>query len=170
MSTEPYSFRLETPNDAPAIENLAEISFGPGRFTRAAYRLRMGVRHEARLSFVGEAGGELIGSVRLTRILIGDRPALLLGPLVVAPAWKDKGCGRGLMRLAVDSAREQGHRLIVLVGDLAYYAPFGFRRVEPPGAVTLPAPVDPARLLVAELEAGAAAGLAGAARARRDRR
>ena len=163
MSTEPYSFRPETPEDAPAIEHLAQLSFGPGRFARAAYRLREGVPHEAGLSFVGEAAGELVGSVRQTRILINDRPALLLGPLAVAPAWKDKGCGRGLMQRAVAAAQGEGHRLIILVGDLAYYAPFGFRRIEPAGAVTMPAPVDPDRLLVAELVAGAAHGLSGRA-------
>jgi predicted N-acetyltransferase YhbS len=164
MNTLPYSFRLERPEDSGAIENLVAKAFGPGRFARAAYRLREAVPHLAGLSFVAEHDGVLIGSARLTPITVGDRAALLLGPLVVDPDWKGKGCGRGLVKLAVGAARDAGHELVILVGDLAYYGPLGFRRVEPAGAVTLPGPVDPARLLVAELKAGAAAGLSGTAR------
>ena len=70
------------------------------------------------------------------------------------------GIGARLMEHALDVARAQGHRLVVLVGDEPYYARFGFRRV-PFGQVTLPGPVDPARLLVAELVEGAFAGVSG---------
>ena len=107
MSPHPISFRPEKPEDGPAIDRLAAAAFGPGRFSRAAYRLRHGVPHDAALSFVGEVGDRLIGSVRMTPILIGSRQALLLGPLVVNPDWKDQGCGHGLIRLAVDAARER---------------------------------------------------------------
>ncbi len=164
MNTAAFSFRPERPEDAAVIEDLAARAFGPGRFARAAYRLRERTRHLAGLSFVAEHDGVAIGSVRLTPITVGDRSALLLGPLVVDPAWKGKGCGRGLVKLAVKAARDGGHRLVILVGDLSYYGPLGFRRVEPAGAVTLPGPVDPARLLVAELQDGAAEGLSGTAR------
>jgi predicted N-acetyltransferase YhbS len=163
MTSSDFHLRPETPADDLAVEALAAAAFGPGRFARAAYRLRGDAPHERDLSFAAEIGGELIGSVRLTRIRIGDRPALLLGPLVVVPPWKDRGCGRALLRLAVETAAEAGHELIILVGDLPYYAPVGFRRVEPAGAVIMPAPVNPARLLVAELVAGAADGLSGRA-------
>jgi predicted N-acetyltransferase YhbS len=164
MNIASFSFRPERADDSAAIEDLAARAFGPGRFARAAYRLRERAPHVAGLSFVAEHEGELAGSVRLTPITVGDRAALLLGPLVVHPDWKGKGCGRGLVKLAVGAARDAGHGLVILVGDLPYYGPLGFRRVEPVGAVTLPGPVDPARLLVAELRDGAAAGLAGAAR------
>ena len=55
------------------------------------------------------------------------------------------------------------HRLVVLVGDMPYYARCGFIRI-PKGEVTMPGPVDPARLLVAELTEGAFAGVSGAIR------
>jgi predicted N-acetyltransferase YhbS len=48
----------------------------------------------------------------------------------------------------------------VLVGDEPYYAKNGFRRI-PKGQVKMPGPVDPARLLVAELDAGAFDGVGG---------
>jgi predicted N-acetyltransferase YhbS len=49
---------------------------------------------------------------------------------------------------------------VILVGDEPYYARFGFRRI-PPGRLSLPGPVDPARLLAAELAHGALDDAAG---------
>jgi len=70
------------------------------------------------------------------------------------------GIGARLMEVALEAAREAGHGLVILVGDAPYYARFGFRPV-PPGKVTLPGPVDPNRLLVAELSEGALAAVSG---------
>jgi predicted N-acetyltransferase YhbS len=42
---------------------------------------------------------------------------------------------------------------VLLVGDAPYYGPLGFE-VIPTGQITLPGPVDPARLLAAELVPG----------------
>ena len=106
--------------------------------------------------------GALVGSVRLTPIRVGATPALLLGPLAVRPHLKNRGIGKTLMRLSMDAARRDGHALVVLVGDLPYYWPFGFRTARA-GAIAMPGPVDPARLLVAELVPGAAETLSGPA-------
>ncbi len=63
----------------------------------------------------------------------------------------------------MNAARQKGHRLVVLVGDEPYYKKAGFRRV-PKGRVVLAGPVDPARLLVAELVEGAFADVSGTVR------
>jgi predicted N-acetyltransferase YhbS len=62
---------------------------------------------------------------------------------------------------SLELAKSKGHRLVLLVGDEPYYGPLGFRPVKK-GDVKMPGPVDPARLLVAELVDGAAAGIKGA--------
>jgi len=98
----------------------------------------------------------------MTPITIGGRPALILGPLVVAPAYKHQGAGRALVRMALDAARKAGHKVVLLVGDLPYYGPLGFTFLGR-GVIELPAPVDPDRVLVAPLCEGALAGLAGKA-------
>ena len=152
----------ERPDDAPAIEALHRRVFGPGRFARAAFRLREGVPHDPHLSLVATLDGRMIGSVRLTPIAIGGRPALLLGPLAVDPAWKGQGAGKLLVRSALQAARAAGHSLALLVGDEPYYGPFGFQRLAP-YAITLPGPADPARVLVAGLTPGALDGLKGPA-------
>jgi predicted N-acetyltransferase YhbS len=154
--------RLERPSDAAAIEALQHAAFGPGAYTRAAFRVREQAPHDPTLSFLTELDGELIGSVRMTQIRVGmeKRHGLLLGPLVVDPAHKGQGFGKALMRLVTEEARKAGWPFVILVGDQPYYWPFGFRPI-PPGKVQMPGPVDPARLLVAELKAGAAEGISG---------
>lgn len=161
--SEDRTTRPERAGDCAGIESLQRAAFGPGAYTRAAFRVREQAPHEPELSLVTERGGKLIGSVRMTPILVGDRQGLLLGPLVVDPCCKGEGHGKALVRLALDKARAAGERFVILVGDEPYYGPLGFSRV-PPKQVTMPGPVDPERLLIAELQPGAALALAGMVR------
>jgi predicted N-acetyltransferase YhbS len=150
----------ETPADADIIERLHERTFGPGRYARTAFRIREGAGHLVDLSFTARIGTLLVGSVRLTPIRIGEIPALLLGPLTVEPPFRKRGIGLALMQRALAEAKHKGHRLVVLVGDEPYYGKAGFHRI-PKGLTRMPGPVNPARLLVAELVEGAFAGVAG---------
>jgi predicted N-acetyltransferase YhbS len=153
----------EDPKDAQAIERLVERTFGPGRFVLSAYRLREQVDHLLELSFTARIGTLLVGSVRQVPICIGDTKALLLGPLTVEPPFRGRGVGRALLERALREAKERGHRLIILVGDEAYYGRVGFKKVQN-GRAAMPGPVDYDRLLVAELAADAFAGVCGAVR------
>jgi predicted N-acetyltransferase YhbS len=157
----------ETADDVLAIERLHERTFGPGRHAKTAYRLREQVLHRLDLSFTARIGTLLIGSVRLSPIRIGDTKALLLGPLTIEPPFRERGIGQALIERALAQARASGHRLVILVGDEAYYAKAGFQPI-PPGRVTLPGPVDPARVLAAELVAGALADVSGMIRGSAD--
>jgi predicted N-acetyltransferase YhbS len=153
----------ETRDDAEAIERLHERTFGPGRYAKTAYRLREQVAHRLDLSFTARIGTLLVGSVQLSPVRIGETKVLLLGPLTVEPAFRERGVGQALIERALEEASAKGHRLVILVGDEPYYGKCGFRRI-PPGRVTMPGPVDPARLLVAELVDGAFAGVSGPVR------
>ena len=153
----------ETANDAQAIERLHDRTFGPGRFVLSAYRLREHVDHRLELSFTAWIGTLLVGSVRQLPIVIGETKALLLGPLTVEPPFRSRGVGRALLERALKEAREKGHRLVLLVGDDAYYSRVGFKAV-PKGRASMPGPVDYSRLLVAELADGAFEGVSGAVR------
>src|SRR5712671_1827420 len=153
----------ETPNDAHAIERLHERTFGPGRFVLSAYRLREHVDHLLDLSFTAWIGTLLVGSVRQLPICIGDTKALLLGPLTVEPPFRSRGVGRALLDRALKDAKAKGHRLVLLVGDEAYYSRVGFKAV-PKGRASMPGPVDYSRLLVAELVEGAFNDVSGAIR------
>ena len=162
MNSNTFSYRLEQAADGPAIDALHDVTMGPGRFARAAFRLREGVPYHPNLSFVATVNGRVIGSVRLTPITIGGRPALLLGPLAVLPEFKGQGAGKTLVKIALEAARADAHKVVMLVGDEPYYGPLGFTRLAP-GAIKLPAPVDPMRVLVAGLQPGALDGLGGMA-------
>lgn len=153
----------ETQADASAVERLHERTFGPGRYAKTAYRLRERVAHSLDLSFTARIGTLLVGSVRLSPVRIGDTKALLLGPLTVEPPFRERGVGQALIERALKEARARGHRLVILVGDEPYYGKCGFTHI-PPGRATMPGPVDPERLLVAELVAGAFTGVSGLVR------
>ena len=153
----------EREGDAPAIERLHERTFGPGRYAKTAYRLRESVAHRLEVSFTAHIGTLLVGSVRLSPIRVGETKALLLGPLTVEPAFRERGVGMALIERALKDAAAGGHKLVLLVGDEPYYGKAGFKPV-PPGCVTLPGPVDPVRLLVAELSEGAFEGVSGPVR------
>ncbi|HUD86883.1 MAG TPA: N-acetyltransferase [Xanthobacteraceae bacterium] len=153
----------ETTDDAAAIERLNERAFGPGRYAKSAYRLREQVAHRLDVSFTARIGTLLVGSVRLSPVRIGEAKALLLGPLTVEPAFRERGVGQALIERALTAARDKGERLVILVGDEPYYGKCGFKRI-PPGRAIMPGPVDPARLLVAELREGAFDGVSGPVR------
>jgi len=142
-------------SDNEAIEALGARAFGPGRFSRAAFRLREGMHKDHSMCYVAEMNGDITGSNRLTPILIGRQDALMLGPLMVEPTFRNLGIGKELMNRALYDAAQAGHRYVVLVGDYAYYKDFGFCRI-PRGRITFPGPADPDRILGLELVPGAA--------------
>ena len=151
----------ETPADEAIVEKLAERAFGPGRFARTAYRLREGVAPEYSLSLIARIATLVVGANRMTPIRLGEAPALLLGPLIVDPAFHGRGIGGALIEASCQRATKAGWRLVFLVGDAPYYERFGFMRV-PMGRLVMPGPVDPSRMLVRELVPGAFEGVAGA--------
>jgi len=163
MSDLSLTILAETANDARAIERLHDRTFGPGRFVLSAYRLREHVDHLPELSFTAWIGTLLVGSVRQLPILVGETKALLLGPLTVEPPFRGQGVGHALLERALKDAKARGHRLVLLVGDEAYYGRVGFK-VVPKGRAIMPGPVDYNRLLVAELVDGAFDGVSGAIR------
>ena len=163
MTDPSFTILTEKPEDAAAIERLHERTFGPGRYARTAYRIRERMAHRLELSYTARIGTLLVGSVRLTPVCIGDTPALMLGPLTIEPPFRDKGIGKAMMERALKDAKDKGYKLVVLVGDEPYYARVGFKRA-PKGAITMPGPADPARILAVELTEGALAGVSGTVR------
>ncbi|MEM8785206.1 MAG: N-acetyltransferase [Pseudomonadota bacterium] len=157
------SIDLETPADAPAIKELHAAVFGPGRFAKAAYRLREGERFLPDLAFIARDKGRLVGSVRFAPVLLGEAPGLILGPLAVLTEAQRAGVGQALMVHGLGLAEAQGHRRVILVGDPPIYRRAGFEPV-PPGRLTMPAPVDPARLLWRGASAEDLTGVAGPVR------
>jgi predicted N-acetyltransferase YhbS len=160
MSLADVAYLPETPAHDLEIDTLNEEAFGPGRFARAAYKIREGGPHERDLSFVGIRNGMVIASVRMTPIAAGKGRSLMLGPLAVRPAHKNLGIGRHLVAMALEAARNAGWQSVLLVGDEPYYGPLGFTRI-PYGQISMPRPVDRNRLLIHEIVPGAMTSLTG---------
>ena len=161
MTSPVITTAAETADQASQIEAIHAAAFGPGRYARAAFRIREGGPHEMSLSRVALCGDKVVASVWMTPIVIGHTPALLLGPLAVAPSHMNQGIGRRILRESMVLAKAAGHKLVVLVGDEPYYGPLGFVPVLPLGAFRFPAPVDQRRVLAAALTADALAGVSG---------
>ncbi|MGQ0677060.1 MAG: GNAT family N-acetyltransferase, partial [Rhodospirillales bacterium] len=159
----------ERPSDRAAIENLLDAAFGRNRHAKASYRFRDGVEPLGDLKLVArerhKPGGQgVVGTLRFWPVLIGGAqdPALLLGPLAVSADWRGLGVGGALMRQGLDMAAWARHRVVLLVGDMAYYGRFGFRPAAERG-IAVPGE-DPARVLARGLCFGAFAGVAGPVR------
>ncbi len=149
----------DTTHDA-TIELINDEAFGPGRFAKAAQRIREQGPHDRSISYVAIDNGEVIASVRMTPVIAGTVKGHLLGPLAVRPSHKNLGIGRELVRIAVDGARKKGSEGVILVGDPPYYGPLGFEKVAY-NALQFPGPVDPARVLIVPMADDAHARLAG---------
>ena len=161
---DPGRLRLlrERPRDGAAIEEMTAAAFGPDRFHKTVYRLREDVPAIRELCFVClDQKERLVASIRNWPILINEKwPAVMLGPLAIAPELRGLGYGKALMWHSMAQSRLQGHSRIVLVGDPEYYNQFGFRR-DLALLLQLPGWVEERRFLALELVAGSMIGVHG---------
>jgi predicted N-acetyltransferase YhbS len=155
------TIREEARRDIAAREVLLDMAYGASRFAKTSERLREGRMAVDGLSLVAVDDGKIVGTVRLWHVTAGPgRAALLLGPLAVDPAHRNRGIGTALVRHAIARARLAGHRVIVLVGDAAYYGRFGFTAART-GELWMPGRFESDRLLALELRPDALAGSRG---------
>jgi predicted N-acetyltransferase YhbS len=149
----------ETEADWWEVEALYDLCFAPGREALSSYRLRDGVEKVADLCLVArDEEGILAAAIRYWPVRVGDRTALLLGPVAVHPTHQGEGLAGLLIRESLILARRLGWERVMLVGDLPYYARFGFRRLQ---GVEMPPPTNPDRVLGHELAPGAWDGVTG---------
>lgn len=149
-----HTFAAERPEHHDAIERVLARAFGPGRYAKTSERVReRGARLEMHLSRVALSdAGEVIGVCRIWSVNAGAS-VFFLGPLAVDPAAQAAGLGLMLTSETVSACRSARGNGIVLVGAERFFRPLGFT-VVPKDHVTLPGPVDPARLLWLELKLG----------------
>ncbi len=151
----------QQPRHSAAIERLLDLTFGRDRHGKTVYRLREPAAAVPDLNFVMEEEGELVATLRFWPVTLpGGALALLLGPLAVRPELAGRGIGRAMVRHGIARARLRGWRVILVVGDPKYYAPFGFTR-EAASPLRLPGPVEVERFQALALVHGALDGVRG---------
>jgi predicted N-acetyltransferase YhbS len=160
------TLRHERTADIPAREALLDEAFGAvARRRKTCEQLREGRLPAEGLSLVASEGRRLIGTARLWPVACAPSvSALLLGPVAVTAACRNRGIGAALIARALREARRLGHGAVMLVGDATYYGRFGFSSVKTQG-LHLPGPFERERLLALELKPTTLDGARGLIRA-----
>lgn len=127
--------RPTEPDDRSAVLDVVRCAFAkPGddaseevQIVTDTWRLEAAVRG---LDLVAVTDGRVIGHVLGARGNLGGREVVAVAPLAVVPAQQRRGVGTALMTQLVATA-DQSWPLTVLLGDLPYYARFGFELAWP---------------------------------------
>ncbi|MEV6691345.1 N-acetyltransferase [Micromonospora sp. NPDC051196] len=131
--------RPEDPADTGAVRRVLAAAFARPDVAnppevRLVDELRGGDAWLPELAMVAEYGGEIVGYALFTRVMVCSEgrsaPALALGPVAVAPHRQRIGLGASVVQAGLEAATELGERLVVVLGDPAYYRRFGFSRAD----------------------------------------
>lgn len=156
--------RPETPADYGGIRKANKKAFKRKEESKLVDAMRESENFIPALSLVAELEGQVVGHILFSAITIKgperETPALALAPMCVLPEHQEHGIGGALLRRGLETCRELGHKLVVVVGHEDYYPRFGFVRAGEKGLV-LPFEAPPEVFMVLELQPGALAGVSG---------
>jgi putative acetyltransferase len=120
--------RPEKPADLDAIRQVNRLAFGQDDEPRLVDALREG--GYVRLSLVAERAGQVVGHILFSDLPIltecGTVPGLALAPMAVLPEDQNQGIGSALVRKGLNECRQQGHKIVVVLGHPHFYPRFGF--------------------------------------------
>jgi predicted N-acetyltransferase YhbS len=134
--------RLSSPDDESLIRGVHEAAFGPGQgpvIADLAVALLYDPTAQPLLSLFSCGGDRPTGHVLFTRVRVGQDavPAQILAPLAVLPERRNQGIGTRLVEHGLELLKEEGCRLVFVLGDPDYYRRFGF---QPAGRLGFEAP------------------------------
>jgi putative acetyltransferase len=159
--------RPETRADHEAIQHVNRLAFGQDEEARLVDALREG--GYVRVSLVAERAGRVVGHILFSDLPIitkaGTVPALALAPMAVLPELQRRGIGSALVQKGLEACRQQGHRIVVVLGHTHFYPRFGF---SPKLVAHLESPFSGSESFMAvELVPGALDGVVGRVQYRR---
>src|SRR5262249_35592014 len=124
----PLIIRPELASDLDAIREVNQLAFGQEDEARLVDALRAG--GYVRLSLVAQHDERVVGHILFSDLPIitdtGTIPALALAPMSILPKFQRQGIGSDLVRRGLDLCRENGHRIVVVLGHPDFYRRFGF--------------------------------------------
>ena len=143
------TLRIEKKSDWKAVEQITYRAFRDAPPTGAdddgmeallARKLRGCAAFVPELDYVAELNGSIIGNIMYTRSKVtGDDnewDTLTFGPVSVLPKYQRQGVGSALIHKTLETARELGHRGVLIFGHKNYYPRFGFRPASEFGITT----------------------------------
>ena len=117
-----------TPEDTLGVYAVIASAFG--RKDEADLTVDLYREDAAVLALAARVDDAVIGACVFSRATIetedGARSAALLAPLAVAPALQRCGVGTGLVAEGLSLLGLAGERIVLVLGDPAYYRRFGF--------------------------------------------
>jgi putative acetyltransferase len=154
------SIRPESPADHDAIRQVNRRAFGQADEANLVDALRDG--GYVQVSLVAERDEQIVGHVLFSDLPIitdsGTVPALALAPMAVVPKFQRQGIGSELVRRGLNVCREQGHRIVIVLGHPEFYPRFG---LSSDLARLLQSPFSGEAWMATELVPGASDGVAG---------
>jgi putative acetyltransferase len=120
--------RAVRPRDLAAVGRVHREAFGGNG--EAGLVAALHAAGQATLSLLGETDDDIVAHVLFSPVDVehGDTSGLLgLAPVAVRPSHQHRGLGSELVRAGLDAARRAGAAAVVVLGEPAYYARFGFR-------------------------------------------
>lgn len=127
------SIQVERPQDEESIRRLNVIAFD-GRNEEADLVDALRTAGDLVLSLVARDDDRVVGHIAFSRVTIdaatGPAGGVALAPVAVQPELHGRGIGRKLIQTGLRLLSEQGESVVLVVGNPAYYAKFGFSMEE----------------------------------------
>ena len=124
------NIRVESPADIQQIYDLNEIAFGQPAEANVVNRLRANCAEH--LSLVAEDGGEIVGHILFTPVVIDEAGDAIQGmglaPMAVMPDSQKQGIGSSLVKRSLEILSERDCPFVIVLGHPEYYPRFGFER------------------------------------------
>ena len=161
------NIRIESTEDISGIRSVVQSAFErPGEADLVDALRRAGALV---LSVVATVDNRIVGHVAFSPVTIHAQDsvslALALAPVAVTPTFQRRGVGSALIRGSLDECLRMGHRVVIVLGEAAYYGRFGFTPASRFG-IGCPFPAPPEAFMVLELSPGAASQCRGTVRYR----
>ncbi len=154
----------EREEDYTAIHEINVLAFGRENEARLVKKIREAPDFIPELSLVAIKNGRVVGHILFSRVTIqsktGSFLALALAPMAVHPEFQNQGIGTELVRQGLERCRNQGHKIVVVVGHPQYYPRFGFSAARAKG-LEAQFPVPDEVFMVLEIVPGALRGSTG---------
>lgn len=126
MTSNIPTIRPEQPGDEAGIRQILTAAFPTPLEARLVDDLRAAA--QLKISLVTTRDDRIVGHIAFSPVtLAGIAVGLGLAPAAVAPEFQRQGFGSALITAGLALARQSAAPLIVVLGDPAYYARFGFR-------------------------------------------